>query len=73
MARWRGAGASVGVVWGRWAVLHSALSWAVAQRYLRRDPLEGMRAPVRPVARKHLLGGGVPFVGRGRRPGRQGH
>jgi integrase len=46
-------------VWGRWAVLHSALSWAVAQRYLRRDPLEGMRAPPRPVPRKHLLPGEV--------------
>lgn len=43
------------VVWGRWAVLRSALSWAVAQRYLRRDPLEGMRAPPQPVPRKHLL------------------
>jgi integrase len=59
MARWRASGASVAVVWGRWAVLRSALSWAVAQRYLRRDPLEGMRAPPRPVPRKHLLPGEV--------------
>ena len=59
MARWRASGASVAVVWGRWAVLHSALSWAVAQRYLRRDPLAGMRAPPRPVPRKHLLPGEV--------------
>ena len=55
MARWRGAGASVAVVWGRWAILRSALSWAAAQRHLQRDPLEGMRAPPRPVPRKHLL------------------
>jgi integrase len=54
-ARWRAAGASAALVWSRWAVLHSALSWAAAQGHLRRHPLEAMRAPPRPIPRKHLL------------------
>jgi len=29
--RWRRSGGSNALVWGRWAVLHSALSWATAQ------------------------------------------
>ncbi len=58
-ARWRALGASSALVWSRWAVLHSALSWAAAQGYLRRSPLEAMRAPPRPAPRKHLLVGEV--------------
>jgi integrase len=54
-ARWRASGASSALVWSRWAVLHSALAWAVTQGYLRRNPLEAMRAPPRPTPRKHLL------------------
>ncbi len=34
-SRWRRQGASAALVWGRWAVLRSALSWAAAQRLLR--------------------------------------
>lgn len=53
--RWRRHGASTALVWGRWAVLRSALSWAVARQLLRANPLEAMRAPPRPLPRKHLL------------------
>jgi hypothetical protein len=48
MVRWRGGGASVAVVWARWAVLHSALSWAVAQGYLRRAHSKGCARPSGP-------------------------
>jgi integrase len=54
LSAWRSAGASTAVVWGRWAVLHSALSWATRQGMLRANPIEGMRAPARPTPRKHL-------------------
>ena len=54
-ARWRATGASTALVWSRWAVLHSALSWAIAQGYLRSNPLEAIRAPPRPTPRKHLV------------------
>jgi integrase len=54
-SRWRRQGASAALVWGRWAVLRSALSWAVTQRFLRANPLDTMRAPPRPLPRKHLL------------------
>jgi integrase len=54
-SRWRRSGASAALVWGRWAVLRSALSWAVNRAVLRTHPLEAMRAPPRPLPRKHLL------------------
>lgn len=55
MRRWRAGGGSPALVWGRWAVLHSALSWAAAQGFIRVNPILGMRAPARPAPRKHLL------------------
>lgn len=55
VCRWRAAGGSSALVWGRWAVLHSALSWAAAQGYIRANPIRGMRAPSRPAPRTHLL------------------
>jgi hypothetical protein len=58
-ARWRAAGASAALVWGRWAVLHSALAWAASERLLRSNPLEVMRGPPRPAARLHLTPGEV--------------
>lgn len=61
-SRWRRLGASAALVWGRWAVLRSALSWAVAQRLLRRNPLEAMRAPPRPLPRTHLLSSEVAIL-----------
>jgi integrase len=54
---WRASGASVASVTtirARWAVLHSALAWALAERILRRNPVEGMRGPPRPQPRTHL-------------------
>jgi len=42
------------VISGRYAVLHAAISWAIAERLLRFDPLAGMHAPPRPYPRKHL-------------------
>ena len=57
--RWRRSGASNALVWGRWAVLHSALSWATAQGMIRSNPIPGMRPPRRPHPRKHLLPGEV--------------
>lgn len=59
LARWRSTGASAALVWGRWAVLRSALSWAVSRAYLRSNPLDVMRGPPRPLPRKHLLPGEV--------------
>lgn len=55
LARWRAAGGSAALVWGRWAVLHSCLSWAAAQGMVRSNPILGMRSPPRPMPRKHLL------------------
>jgi len=55
LSRWRRSGASAALVWGRWAVMRSALSWAAAQQLLRANPLDAMRAPPRPLPRKHLL------------------
>lgn len=55
MGRWRAGGGSPALVWGRWAVLHSALSWAAAQGFIRVNPILGMRSPSRPAPRKHLL------------------
>ena len=55
MSRWRSEGASAALVWARWAVLRSALSWAAARGVIRSNPLEVMRGPPRPVPRKHLL------------------
>jgi hypothetical protein len=54
ISAWRRAGASVALVWARWAVLHSCLSWATRQRLLRSNPLATMKAPPRPLPRKHL-------------------
>ena len=54
LRRWRAGGGSPALVWGRWAVLHSALSWAAAQGFIRVNPILGMRAPDRPAPRKHL-------------------
>jgi integrase len=54
ISAWRRAGASVALVWARWAVLHSALSWATRQRLLRTNPIAAMKAPPRPQPRKHL-------------------
>jgi integrase len=59
MARWRAAGGSTASVWGRWAVLHSCLSWAAMQTMVRSNPILGMRSPPRPLPRKHLLPGEV--------------
>ncbi len=55
MSRWRSEGASAALVWARWAVLRSALSWAAARGVVRSNPLEVMRGPSRPLPRKHLL------------------
>jgi site-specific recombinase XerC len=55
MRRWRASGGSAALVWGRWAVLHSALSWAARQGLIRANPILGMRAPGRPEPRQHLL------------------
>jgi len=54
MSRWADGGASVAMISGRYAVVHAAISWAIAERLLRFDPLAGMRAPPRPYPRKHL-------------------
>ncbi|MFZ6003085.1 MAG: tyrosine-type recombinase/integrase [Actinomycetota bacterium] len=54
IAVWRRSGASVALVWARWAVLHSCLSWATRQRLLRSNPIATMKAPPRPAPRKHL-------------------
>lgn len=51
---WRRNGASTALVWARWAVLSSALSWACRQGLLRVNPLRHMKAPPRPFPRKHL-------------------
>jgi integrase len=52
--QWGAAGASVAVISGRFLVLHSAITWAMAERMLRSDPLVGMKSPPRPYPRKHL-------------------
>lgn len=54
IAAWRRSHASVALVWARWAVLSSALSWGCRQRMLRVNPVRMMKAPPRPEARKHL-------------------
>lgn len=51
--RWQDQGRSVSSVSGRWLVLRSATSWAVAERILRSNPLAGMRGPPRPQPRRH--------------------
>lgn len=53
ICRWQSAGLSVPTVSGRWLVLRSAVSWAVAEGILRSNPLAGMRGPARPEPRKH--------------------
>jgi integrase len=42
------------VVSARFRVLHSAISWALRNKMLARDPLNGMRAPSRRLPRMHL-------------------
>lgn len=59
LSRWRSQGASAALVWARWAVLRSALSWAVGQQLLRANPLDSMRPPPRPQPRKHLVPGDI--------------
>ena len=51
--RWQSEGRSVSEVSGRWLVLRSAISWAVAEGILRSNPLAGMRGPARPQPRRH--------------------
>jgi integrase len=51
---WCRSGASAALVWARWAVLSSSLSWACRQGLLRANPLRNMKAPPRPLPRKHL-------------------
>lgn len=54
IAAWRRAGASIALVWARWAVLSSCLSWASRQRLVRSNPIASMKAPPRPLPRRHL-------------------
>ena len=42
--RWQSEGRSVSAVSGRWLVLRSAISWAVAEGILRSNPLAGICA-----------------------------
>jgi len=53
ISRWQAEGLSVPTVSGRWLVLRSALSWAVAEELLRSNPLAGVRGPARPQPRRH--------------------
>jgi integrase len=53
IGRWQQAGLSVPTVSGRWLVLRSVLSWAVAEDLLRTDPLAKIKGPPRPVPRLH--------------------
>ena len=53
ISRWQAEGLSVPTVSGRWLVLRSALSWAVAEGLLRSNPLAGVRGPARPQPRRH--------------------
>jgi len=59
ICRWQAAGLSVATVSGRWLVLRSAVSWAVAEGILRSNPLAGMRGPARPEPRMHHSPGEV--------------
>jgi integrase len=54
LARWKRDGVPDPTISARWLVLRSALSWAVAEGLLRRNPLLGMRGPARPEPRLHL-------------------
>lgn len=60
IARWIREGAGPAVVLGRYRLLHSAITWAMHEQYLRFDPLAGHRAPRAPLPRKHLR----PALGR---------
>lgn len=56
ICRWQTEGVSVPTISGRWLVLRSALSWAVAEGIMRINPLVGMRGPARPQPRRrHTL------------------
>lgn len=60
IARWIREGSGPAVVLGRYRLLHSAITWAMHEQYLRSDPLAGHRAPRAPLPRKHLR----PALGR---------
>lgn len=62
ICRWQGAGLSVATISGRWLVLRSAVSWAVAEDIMRSNPLVGMRGPARPQPRRHHTLGEVRQV-----------
>jgi integrase len=53
ICRWQETGVSVPTVSGRWLVVRSAMSWAVAEGILQSNPLTGMRGPPRPRPRLH--------------------
>lgn len=59
ICRWQAEGRSVPTISGRWLVLRSALSWAVAEGMMRANPLAGMRRPPRPEPRRHHTFGEV--------------
>lgn len=46
--RWHNRGGSNALVWGRWALLHSASSWATAPWMIRPNPILVMRPPRHP-------------------------
>lgn len=53
ICRWQETGVSVSTVSGRWPVVRSAMSRAVAEGILQSNPLAGMRGPPRPRPRLH--------------------
>ncbi|GIL29174.1 tyrosine-type recombinase/integrase [Actinocatenispora comari] len=59
ISRWVQAGLSVSVISGRFRVLHAAISWALDNKLILQDPLEGMSTPSRPHPRLHLRPGEV--------------
>lgn len=59
IGRWVHAGLSVSVISGRFRVLHSAITWALGNKLIVEDPLDGMSTPSRPHARLHLRPGQV--------------
>jgi integrase len=54
MARWKGSGAGVSIVWGRFRILRSALGWAQSESVIERNPIGDMRGPPRPGTRMHV-------------------
>lgn len=59
IARWVQAGASPALISARFRVLHSAISWALRNKLIISDPLDGMHTPSRPHPRLHLRPGEV--------------